>query len=109
MTGLRIGAQRDYSARGVQLYIWERTLGGEAVAQRITFAEQPEGKVLEPCIKLPFEAAQQLIDDLWNAGFRPANAKATDETTAAQRSHIEDLRSVTTRLLDVMTKAALNA
>lgn len=59
---------------------------------------------MRPCVTLPMAAAQMLIDELWNAGLRPKYAQATDATTAAQRAHIDDLRTVVTRMLDLAAR-----
>jgi hypothetical protein len=53
-------------------------------------------------LHLDDEAAQQLMNDLWTAGFRPTygqDSKPIDQAIKAMESHIEDLRGITFHLL----------
>lgn len=43
--------------------------------------------ILDPFVTIERAAAQQLLDDLWNAGLRPAEARTTGE-------HLTDLRKI---------------
>ena len=102
--GQRAGAQRNYASNGVDIFIWRRGgFGGQemAVADSVTMSvvKAEDFAALRPCVTLSMESAQMLIDELWNAGLRPKYAQATDQTTAAQTKHIDDLRELAGRLL----------
>lgn len=47
------------------------------------------------------QQAQQLIDGLWDCGFRPKNAVAVGET-AAIKDHLEDCREITKRMIKLV-------
>lgn len=37
---------------------------------------------------------QELIDELWNLGIRPSNAKVSNDLIEAKDQHLEDLRKI---------------
>jgi hypothetical protein len=49
---------------------------------------------------LPYELAQQLMDVLWDAGVRPAAAKASVGQLQATENHLKDLQTINGKLLD---------
>lgn len=49
---------------------------------------------------LPYELAQQLMDVLWDAGVRPAAAKASIGQLQATENHLKDLQTMNAKLLD---------
>lgn len=51
---------------------------------------------------LRMEYAQSLMDDLWAAGLRPTEGSGSAGAMRATERHIEDLRFVSFRLLDVV-------
>jgi hypothetical protein len=53
---------------------------------------------------LPYELAQQLMEQLWNAGVRPAAAMGSVGQLQATEKHLEDLRTMNTKLLDKVLK-----
>lgn len=48
---------------------------------------------------LPYELAQQLMDVLWDAGVRPAAAKASLGQLQATENHLKDLQGMNVKLL----------
>lgn len=52
----------------------------------------------------PYEMAQQLMEQLWNAGVRPAAAMGSIGQLAATEKHLEDLRTMNVKLLDKVLK-----
>ncbi len=53
----------------------------------------------EPFMHLDHDAAQQLLDELYNIGFRATNERAISEK--AREAHIDDLRKIAFKLLKV--------
>ena len=50
---------------------------------------------------LDADAARFLMDDLWNAGIRPTEAKNTTREQAAVGRHLDDMRALVERFLKV--------
>lgn len=46
----------------------------------------------EPTFSLSVEAAQTLMDDLWNTGLRPTEGAGSAGSLAATQRHLEDMR-----------------
>lgn len=61
----------------------------------VTFSEADEEFVhVPPTLSLPFEAAQQLMDELWNAGIRPVDGTGNVGQTGAMANHLNDMRAI---------------
>jgi len=98
---IEIDAGKNYYGRSIDLYIFDvpkfaRTEGAEhkiGIATSITFEETEPGAMREPSLRISFEAAQRLMDALWNCGIRP-----TEEGTAGQieamAAHLQDMRKL---------------
>lgn len=52
------------------------------------------GRATEPTFRLPFHAAQTLMDDLWAAGLRPTEGAGSAGAFQAQQKHLEDMRAL---------------
>jgi len=109
---IRVFAARDYAYRRISLYISASAreddgllIGGFVpILKWKKIAERQEAS---PTLQIGEERAQELIDELWRCGFRPASLEAEiqkqiQETLARQgpapevgeiqRKYIEDLR-----------------
>lgn len=53
----------------------------------------------------PYELAQQLMDVLWDAGVRPAAAKASLGQLQATENHLKDLQTINGKLLERVLNA----
>jgi len=83
------------------LRLLERSADGRRFcAMPLTMTERTEGAIVDPFVHLDATAAQQLMDGLWRAGIRPADARAGDAQVAAMQAHITDMRRVALTLLD---------
>lgn len=76
-----------------------------SIATNIAFQRVPEdweGQTYEtdPTIKLKFNEAQQLMDELWKAGCRPSEV-GTGEKLQALQNHLDDMRAIVSHTLDV--------
>ena len=68
--------------------------GTIAKAMPLIFQEIKEGELFEPAFRLKINAAQELMNDLWNAGIRPRNMEITKETIKAIDNHLQDMRAI---------------
>lgn len=104
--GLRLSAERSVPMQAFALYLWVDDRAGRVdpgktlVGTNVTLETVEVGTFERPLLYMPDEAAQQLMDDLWNAGVRPANVRSMSEIVEAKEAHIQDLRNVAFRLLD---------
>jgi len=53
-----------------------------------------KGISVEPTFSLSMEAAQILMDDLWNAGLRPTEGTGSAGALAATQRHLNDMRAI---------------
>ncbi len=86
----------DYSWQGIEVRLWE--LQGmrpeRALGQPVTFAVNTDpGARSEPTFRLNPEAAQQLMDALWDCGIRPTEGKGSAGQMAATERHLKDMRA----------------
>lgn len=56
--------------------------------------EEESGCRHEPALRLQPDEAQQLMDQLWMAGLRPAEGAGSAGQMAATQKHLEDLRTL---------------
>ena len=63
-------------------------------ATSIIFTKQKIGTWSEPLVNLQREEAQQLMDELWNAGIRPIGAAGSAGQLDAVKYHLEDMRKM---------------
>lgn len=65
---------------------------------------EPGLEAMEPTFALHFEAAQELMDQLWMAGLRPTEGSGSAGSLAATERHLADMRSIVAKNLDVPFK-----
>lgn len=63
-------------------------------AKPIEFEEIQDGMWLEPTINLESHNAQELFQQLWDAGLRPSDGSGNAGHTAALSAHLEDMRTL---------------
>ena len=64
------------------------------VALKPEFVKYGEASPVEPFISLPKDLIQPLMDDLYNAGFRPTIEVETANGIKATEKHLEDMRII---------------
>jgi hypothetical protein len=89
-------------AMGIEIYIREPLGEGRiSYAEPITMSEPlDDSRFIQPAFTITKESAEQLMEDLWNAGIRPAATKPQGETIAALKDHLEDSKAVAHQLLN---------
>lgn len=60
----------------------------------------PEGTILEPCITLTEDEAQQLMNSLWDCGLRPSDIQDQSGELKATKYHLEDMRKLYFKLTE---------
>ena len=99
MKGLRIRCIRDdwQASRLIRLVAYH----DRAAAQPLEFKPIEDGALLPVVASLDAEAAQGLIDSLWDCGFRPTEGTGSTGAMAATVKHLEDFRAITAKTLKV--------
>ena len=76
--------------KGVELLV----INGEGVGVNITFQKAEEGLRVDPTVVIHNAEAQTLMDDLWEAGFRPTEGAGSAGSLLATQKHLEDMRKL---------------
>lgn len=97
MKRLKFFAERANWGRRIDIRFGELFDGrviSEAIA--ITMKSLPEDEAFapEPALSLDLNGAQNLMDELWNAGVRPTEGTGSAGSLAATERHLEDMRSI---------------
>ena len=85
---LRIFVQPNVCARAVDLYIQQNG----AWIQSFNCIQIDEGTVPPVALQLEENQAQDLMDKLWMAGYRPTEGKGSAGALAATERHLSDLQ-----------------
>lgn len=64
-----------------------------AVAISVHMTTLEEGEFAPAFMTLPEDAMQQIMNQMWNAGFRPSVEGSEGELTATKK-HLEDMRTI---------------
>jgi len=94
----RVFARETYGlAEGVDIFIFNK----DKILSEVKFEEFPTAIMPRPSFFINKENTQNLIDQLWNMGFRPSGIKNKDIAMNAMDKHIEDLRRIAFKLLKI--------
>jgi hypothetical protein len=55
---------------------------------------EDEGILINPTFTIDHDAAQQLLNELWHLGFRPADGTGSAGQLQATEKHLEDMRQM---------------
>ena len=103
---MKVYVQRNYAWDAVQIWVQDRVASGEWIARVEETGElrmeqiTEEGIVVNPTITVDKVVAEELMQALWNEGFRPQNETPTDISIDALRNHIKFAEGVVEKLLD---------
>lgn len=90
--------------RGVDLRLVSLNRSGDidGEAMPAIFKKIDEGQMwAEPFQTIHRDSAQNLMDELWNLGFRPERGQMSVGQVAAIEKHLEDMRAITFAKLEV--------
>ena len=88
---------------GVDMWLWEYDFGTRKAAMGRSIEMEPhdEGAPLgEPTFRLDGEGAQELMEQLWNAGVRPRDIGTAGHLQATQ-AHLRDMQAIAAKKLGV--------
>lgn len=89
-----INAQREVWSDAIAIRLGVKTDSGFAVAKPLTMETIVPGSLTEPTFKLPLDAAQRLMDELWQAGVKPSQSVGSTGQVEAIKYHLEDMRKL---------------
>jgi hypothetical protein len=75
------------------------------LAKPVEFVETSGSESPEPTCTLTMEAAQQLMDQLWVCGLRPTEGTGSAGSLAATEKHLNDMRAIVSKQLEVQLNA----
>lgn len=92
----RFFAERVNFGRLISLHmVGENLLNGtRTIVQPVVMQEVKDDEMTPPMMQLHPESAQSLMDELWNAGFRPTQGKQSEGQVDAIGSHLKDMRAI---------------
>ena len=106
--------QRHHWSRNHGVYIRLTEQRGEryfeAIAQPLTMTQLTDenaGTNFPPCFELRADEMQQLMDELWRVGMRPSEGSGSAGALAATQHHLADMRTISHKLIEEMTKSAI--
>lgn len=91
---MKLIAERQPFNGAIALYGYDQHDRQRFAAQPLMLQAVEEGVMHEPFMKLPYEDAQRLMDELWNCGLRPSEGSGSAGSLAATQRHLEDMRSL---------------
>ncbi|WP_293371454.1 hypothetical protein [Nevskia sp.] len=99
-------AQRCAWGNGVEVLVrMQHGEGRASIVKSLNLVPLEDGMLIEPTMRLDPTAAQVLIDSLWDCGLRPSSGSGSAGALAATQAHLEDMRTLTFKLLKTGTEA----
>lgn len=89
-----INAQREIWSDAIAIRFGIKSESGFAVAMPAMMVNIEPGEMTQPMLKLPLEAAQRLMDELWQAGVKPSQSIGSTGQVEAIKYHLEDMRKL---------------
>ena len=74
----------------IEVFVYDRTHVAKPAV--LEFDPRDEGALIEPCLELDHDAAQQLMNELWKIGIRPKDGSGTVAHVDSMKAHLEDMR-----------------
>jgi hypothetical protein len=90
----QVRASAEVHREGVSLFAFQRHMDGKvsSVENAVVGPPTAPGFVMQPLVVLNHGAAQELLNDLWKAGFRPHDGQGGMAHIDAMKEHLADLR-----------------
>jgi len=68
---------------------------GEYIAQPLLMKKPNNLDIIQkPTFSLDYETCQEIVDSLWNFGFRPSEGTGSAGSLKATQNHLEDMRKL---------------
>jgi hypothetical protein len=88
----------------INLYAFQKKGANRFGAQPLVFQAVEYAETLSPFVEIENRHAQQLMDDLWDAGIRPSEGTGSAGTLAATQQHLADIKTVAFHALKIPVK-----
>ena len=99
---LEFMARREEWNYGISLYARHVTEGhGYVTAKPLEMAESNPAVITEPFARLEVQAAQKLMDELWQCGLRPSEGTGSAGSLAATEKHLVDMQKIAFKKLGI--------
>lgn len=105
----RIVLEERFLRDTIALYLFDRSpeLRAQskiAVARPVVFETiDIANTMIDPALEISRDTAQQLFDELWRLGFRPAKEGSEGQLGAVER-HLDDQRALSSKLLSLLER-----
>lgn len=101
--GLQLRCYNRVWSDDIAFWVVQTERDGYSLGVSVTMEKRAKGDQLDPTptFALNRPQAQQLMDELWGAGLRPTQGKQSEGVTAAQARHLDDMRAIVAKKLDV--------
>jgi len=83
----------DYRNR-YELRFWVDRNDHRFVSRPMVFESTEDTEYAAPAISMSSKMAQDLMDELWRAGLRPADGTGSSGQLAATERHLDDMRAI---------------
>ena len=82
-------------------FAYDYDKGKTDVASPATFQPSQRHQYSPPFLTIENAEAQTLMDDLWEAGIRPTEAKGSAGAMKAVQNHLKDMRTIAFKKLNI--------
>lgn len=97
----RFNVQRQMWTGKIALRMMVEEFGKRSFAEPMILTTRPPGEIVEPFVSVETEEAQELMDELWNAGLRPSEGSGSAGSLAATERHLADMKTIAFHALKV--------
>ena len=89
-----------------QFYVYSQSGSGISLAHPLVLehVENAATPQMPPTFELAVDAAQALMDSLWDLGLRPSEGTGSAGSLKATQNHLADMRSIVAKSLGVELK-----
>lgn len=107
MNAMRFFAVREPWRQAIALHVRVKNAAGAVAFLKDLIVETlPDdhdfAQIQDAPIYLNDDAAQSLMDELWNCGVRPRDGSGSNATAMEAQAHIKDLQQFALRLLSIV-------
>ena len=95
--GVKIRVNKPQWGAGVEVLITQ----GDRIAASITMEKHDQEAMCSPTFSIGETEAQELIDALWSAGFRPSEGSGSAGSLKATEKHLSDMRRIAMKSLEI--------
>jgi len=98
---IKVFANKNPWRRDIEVLIVDEMKNGSRAAGRLLMSSVEEGQIIDPTFTIDGSAAQELMDELWRCGIRPAEGVGSVGQLAATEHHLKDMQRL---VFEVFTK-----